>query len=150
MSATFVLRILERIHGHLGWLAVAALLHPAILLRNPKRRAHLSVLFATVTAMVAGTLGASIYPAYRAHLKRQIFTDAPSIGWLFERKEHLAVGALGFALVGGIAYFASRSMGKHLSRMMMARLAHRAFIVAAVLSLAVAMIGVIVASFRSF
>ena len=34
---TLLLRILERVHGHLGWLSVAVcLFHPAIILRNPE------------------------------------------------------------------------------------------------------------------
>ena len=71
----FVLRVLERIHGHLGWLAVAALLHPAILLQNPKRRAPLAVSLATLTLIAVGALGATIYPDYSRRLKQHVFIE---------------------------------------------------------------------------
>src|SRR5262249_49004522 len=86
-----VLRVLERIHGHLGWLSVAALLHPAIFLRNPRRRARLAVALATAFTVTTGLLGGYVYPEYRNRLKQHIFIEAPRVGWLFERKEHLAV-----------------------------------------------------------
>ena len=51
------LRIGEHLHGHLGWLAVLALAHPAILLRNHRRRAHLSVGLAVGISTLAAALG---------------------------------------------------------------------------------------------
>ena len=92
--STLALRIVERLHGHLGWLAVIALLHPAIFLRRPKRRAPLSVVLATLTVSLTAAFGFVLYPPYRNLLKQRLFVQAPAIGWLFERKEHLAVGAL--------------------------------------------------------
>lgn len=91
------LRVAERLHGHLGALAVVALLHPVVLLRDPRRRASWSVGLATalVSSVFAG--GIALYPAYRAQLKRSIFVDAPTLGWMFERKEHLAFAAMAFA-----------------------------------------------------
>ena len=68
---------------------------------------------------------------------------------MFERKEHLAFGALIFAWVGAIAYAASSKRdlpfapGLH-------RLAHRAFVVAALLAAIVALLGTYVASYRTF
>jgi hypothetical protein len=143
------LRVLERIHGHLGWLVVAALLHPAILLADPRRRARLAVALAAAIAVLTAGLGAAIYPDYRVQLKQSIFAAAPSIGWLFERKEHLAVGAVAFALLGCVAHLALPAFEPGL-RPNVARLAHRAFVVAFVLSATVAVFGTAVASFKSF
>jgi hypothetical protein len=145
------LRVLERVHGHLGWLSVAALLHPAILLR-PARRvrlARLAVALATSFVVATAALGAYLYPEYRARLKQRIFVESPRLGWIFERKEHLAVGAVAFALVGCAAHL-SLPLFDDDTRDAMARLAHRAFVVAFVLAALVAVFGVAVASFASF
>jgi hypothetical protein len=144
-----LLRVLERVHGHLGWLGVAALLHPAILLANPRRRAKLAVTLATSSVTATALLGASLYPEYRARLKQQIFIEAPTVGWMFERKEHLAVGGVAFALVGCVAHLAVPVFHESV-RANVARLAHRAFVIAFVLTAAVAALGVAVASYRSF
>jgi hypothetical protein len=145
-----ILRLVEHIHGHLGWLSVAALLHPAILLRNPMRRAPLAVALATLFAVVTGCLGGWIYPEYRARLKPAIFIDSPTIGWCFERKEHLAVGAIGLACVGCIAHLSAWSFEDPALRVVLAKAAHRAFVAAFLLALAVAVLGVAVATFSTF
>lgn len=141
-----MIRLLEHVHGHLGWLAVVALLHPAILLRNPKRRARLSAILSTSAVLLTGALGTFIYPEYRARLKQQIFIHAPNIGWWFERKEHLAVGALGFALIGCIAHLAGLRFESE--RLMI--LAHRSYVASFALALIVAVIGVSVATYSTF
>jgi hypothetical protein len=143
------LRVLERVHGHLGWLSAAALLHPAIVLRNPKRHAKLSVVLATSFVCATGALGAYVYPEYRRLLKQHIFREAAAVGWMFERKEHLAVGAMAFALAGCVAHLSLRSFGER-EQANIARLAHRSFVVSFALTLAVAVLGVAVASFKSF
>lgn len=145
-----VLRVLEHIHGHVGWLCVAALLHPAILLRNPKRRARLSVILATVFAVATGLMGGFIYPEYRLRLKQAIFIHAPTLGWCFERKEHLAVGAVGFALVGCIGHLSARSFEDDGVRERLASAAHHAYVAAFLLSLVVAVLGVVVATYSTF
>jgi hypothetical protein len=150
-GALDLVRAGEHVHGHLGWLAVAALAHPAVLLRNPSRRAHLSVGVAVALASVAGALGAVLYPSYRVRLRGAIFTELPAVGYLFERKEHLAFGALVLAWAGAVAY-----AGAHLRSAdvdlydPLRRAAHWAFIAAAVLGLTVAILGTVVASYRTF
>ena len=144
------IRVLEHVHGHLGWLGVAALLHPAIPLRNPKRRAPLAVVITTALVVATSLLGFYIYPEYRARIKHDIFVETPRLGWLFERKEHLAVGALAFALVGCIAHLSLPVFAEVDTRRTVARLAHRAYVVAAALATMVAAFGVAVASYRSF
>ena len=150
MTEVWLLRILERIHGHLGWLAVAALMHPAIVLRNPKRRARLSVGLTTTMVALTWGLGVWIYPEYRARIKQHIFIELPKLGWMFERKEHLAVGAGVFTLIGCISHLAAPSFESESNRLIVAKLAHRAFVVACALAIIVAVLGVAVASYKSF
>jgi hypothetical protein len=147
---TLLLRMLEHIHGHLGWLSVAALLHPAIFLRNPRRRARLSASLATGFVVVTALLGATIYPLYRERIKQRIFIEAPKLGWMFERKEHLAVGAAAFALVGCISHLSLPLVADDGVKRTLARLAHRAFVVSFALAVIVAVLGVSVASYKSF
>jgi hypothetical protein len=150
MTDVLWLRVLERIHGHLGWLAVAALVHPAIVLRNPKRRARLSVGLTTLMVALTWGLGAWIYPEYRARIKQHIFIELPKLGWCFERKEHLAVGVGVFTLIGCIAHLAGPTFEGESTRLLMSKLAHRAFVVACGLAITVAVLGVAVASYKSF
>jgi hypothetical protein len=147
---TWSLRALEHIHGYLGWLSVAALLHPALLLRNPKRRARLSAFMATTFVALTAVLGATIYPEYRDRIKQHIFIEAPKVGWLFERKEHLAVGAVAFALVGCLAHLTLPLAPEEAMKATMARLAHRAYVFALALALMVAVLGGVVATYKSF
>jgi hypothetical protein len=145
-----VLRLLEHVHGHLGWLSVAALLHPVIVLRNPRRVARWTVALAAGFTAATAMLGATIYPAYRERVRPVIFAEAPRIGWMFERKEHLAVGAVGLALAGCVAHLAALNVTDGRAKATAARLAHRAFVGAFVLALAAATLGVVVAATRSF
>ncbi len=145
-----LLRVLERIHGHLGWLAVASLLHPAILLANPKRRARLSVVLSTLMVALTCGLGVWIYPEYRARIKQHIFIELPKLGWMFERKEHLAVGVGVFTLLGCLAHLSAPMFEDEPTRLVVSKTAHRAFVIAFVLALIVAVLGVSVASYKSF
>lgn len=149
MISDFALRLIERSHGHIGVLAAAAVLHPAILLRNPKRKAPLSVALATALLTLAGFMGAYVYPLYRVKLKQDIFLHADRIGWMFERKEHLAVGAIGFAWIGCTAYF-SKSRFNETDRPAIARIAWLSFMASFAMTTAVALIGLFVASYKSF
>ena len=145
-----VVRVLEHVHGHAGWLAAAALLHPAILLRRTNRKAPLSVALATALVTLVGALGMWLYEPYRDRIKQGIFMDARWVGLLFERKEHLAFGAILLAWAGATAYaMAARRPALDPSREPLRTLAHRAFVAAAVLAVAVALLGTTVSSFRS-
>jgi len=143
------LRILVRIHGHLGWLASIALVHPAIVLRRTKRRAHLAVFLATGLVTGVFALGVVIYPDYRDRLRQMIFQQGRSIGFLFERKEHLAFGAMLLAWAGTAAYVGAMGVDGG-ARESLRRAAHWAFVAAAVLAVCTATLGIIVAAFRSF
>lgn len=142
------MRLFESLHGHAGILAVAALLHPALLLRKGwplTRGTKLAVLLSTGFAVVAFASGVSIYEGYRATVKRPLFAVAPDAGWLFETKEHLAFVVVCFALGAGIAAVsAPRDAIAH------RRAASRLYAAAALLALVVAGIGTYVASIRGF
>ena len=144
-----MLRWLEHLHGHAGWLTAVALVHPAIVLRRLERRASWAVWLSTglVTAVCAA--GVCLYGPYRERLKQGIFQKAPSIGWLFERKEHLAFAALAFAWLGAVAYVGARFAGDDGHRTLR-RLAHRSYIVAAAIALLAASLGTAVATYRTF
>lgn len=150
MTATLWLRLLEHVHGHLGWLSVAGLLHPAILLRHRRRRARLAVSLATGTVVATALLGAYFYPSYRDRIKQHIFIEAPRLGWMFERKEHIAVGAVAFALIGCVSHWAVPLVPSGAEEQSLARLAHWAFMLSFAFALVAAALGVSVASYKSF
>ncbi len=92
----------------------------------------------TLVTLVAAS-GAWLYGPYCDLVKRRLFQTAPTMGLLFERKEHLAFGAVLFAWVGAVAYIAKFRV-----------LSHRAYVVAAAIAIVVASLGTIVASNRTF
>lgn len=138
MPSTETLRIVEHIHGHGGWLSAVALLHPAIVLRRSRGGAWAVGLSTGLVTVIAG-VGVWLYTPYRQLLRQHIFQAAPTIGALFERKEHLAFGAVMFAWVGALAYIGRQRV-----------LSHRAYVAAAGLALLAAILGTAVASFRTF
>jgi len=144
------LRILERVHGNLGWLSALALLHPAWLLRRRERRARLACILATTLVTLAGALGAYLYPDYRVMLKQDIFLHAPGIGWSFERKEHLGLGAIVLAWAGLASHLAALRTKERPIRHLLARTSHLAYVAAAGLALITGVLGILVASYSSF
>ena len=107
------------------------------------------VAFTTVT----GSLGVWMYSGYREKIKQAIFIASPRIGYLFERKEHLAFGAIALAWAGGLAYFASRAKSTELEpslRESLRKASHAAFVASAALALVAATLGTVVATFKTF
>lgn len=142
------LRLLEHVHGQAGWLTVAALTHPAIILRNPRRRARLAVALSASLATLVGVLGGYLYFFYSHQLRRVIYIASARHGLLFERKEHLAFAAVAFAWAGALLHLLAR--GDDPSAQVRARAAHLCFVGAAALAAVVAALGTIVGSFRTF
>ena len=142
-------RLLEHIHGHIGWLAAIALIHPAIVLRRTKRKAHWAVGLATGVVTLAGGLGAYIYGDYRDKLRQSIFQHAKWVGYLFERKEHLAFGAFGLAWAGCLAYVAATWLEGD-ARERLRRASHWAFVAAAILTVVTAAFGTVIATYKTF
>ncbi|HEY8078228.1 MAG TPA: hypothetical protein VIF62_29070 [Labilithrix sp.] len=143
------LRLVEHVHGHLGWLAAAVLVHPAVVLRDRKRRAHWAVGLATAFVTIASAIGAWLYVSYTERLKQSIFIATPTIGMLFERKEHLAFGAVVLAWAGAAAYFAA-PRASEATRTLLRTIAFRAFVAAAALAIVVACLGTVVSVTKSF
>jgi hypothetical protein len=139
--------LFEHVHGHLALLATLALIHPAVLLRRPRRRARLATASATVLATVTAALGLALYPTYRSLIKPAIFANSPVIGNAFERKEHLAVAVVVLAWVGLVSHWAT---GEATSERPWARVAHVAYVGAAAIAVLTAGLGVAVAVQRSF
>lgn len=105
-----VLRLLETVHGHFGILAAVALLHPAILLRRGKaltRGGRWSIALTTALTVLAFGSGLVIYEGYRSEVKRGLFLENPTVGYLFETKEHVAFAVMALALGAGIAALAA-------------------------------------------
>jgi hypothetical protein len=144
-----LVRLVEHAHGHLGWLSAALLAHPAVVLRDRARRAHLAVSLATAFVTVTSALGAWIYVDYRDALRQSIFITSPAIGLLMERKEHLAFAAVALAWTGAAAYF-SAARATDATKELLRTVAFRAFVCSAVLTAIVALFGTVVAVTKSF
>jgi hypothetical protein len=89
---------LERWHAIASWAATAVIALSAWLFvrSSPWRRAASAA--AAVLALGAAGTGLWLHDPYRSRLRQRLFLDAPSLGWLFERKQHLAFAAVLLAL----------------------------------------------------
>jgi hypothetical protein len=143
------LRLLEHIHGHVGWLSALALVHPAILLRRTQRRAKLAAAAATILSTLTAAMGAMMYASYRIQIKPLLFAEAPALGWAFERKEHLGTAAVMLAW-GGLASHHAAHSPKSGHNVRLARVAHVSYVAAAASAVLAATLGVVVASQRTF
>ncbi len=143
------LRFLSQLHGHLGWLAAAALVHPAVVLRKAGRRAPWAITLSTALVTAASSAGALLYGPYRETVKPSLFRVAPTVGWMFERKEHLAFGATALAWAGALAMVAARR-GPAESRAHLAKASWVAFVASAAFALTSALLGTWVASVEGF
>ncbi|MBX3270404.1 MAG: hypothetical protein KF729_09100 [Sandaracinaceae bacterium] len=140
--------LVTSVHGIVGVLALAAMIHPAIFLRDGRplsRGLRLSLgLTALVTALAFG-MGVAIYEDYRAIVKRPLFVRDPAAGLLFETKEHLAFAALALVLgAAACALLAPRA------RRDLRQLAAVGFAAATAITLTVAALGLYVSSIASF
>lgn len=142
------LHLLGQAHRVLGWLTVAALTLPAVLLFRARRRFALVAVASTVVATFAAACGIVLYAWYTPLLKRAVYVASLSRGLAMERKEHLAVLALCLAWAGALVHPVERvDEDVSLAR---ARFAHGAYVAAAALALVVALLGNAVAAIRAF
>jgi hypothetical protein len=105
-----VILILQKLHGHIALLAVAACMHPPIALRSARRPSwstRMSAYSASFLVIATNVLGWYIYPAYREEVKRPLYRAAAHWGELFEVKEHLAFYAFCLAIAAVIMVWAS-------------------------------------------
>ena len=139
-------RLLALVHGQLAVLAVAALLHPALLLRRGRplsARARWACGAAMALMLAAFATGLWLYEPYRALVRRPLFALSPAAGFAFETKEHLAVVATALALGAvGAALLAPREATA------LRRVAALACGVTVALALIVTVLGTSLAAFR--
>ncbi len=135
------MRAVAHAHGHVGWLAAAALLHPAWMLRRPVRRLSRVSVAATVIVTLPALSALVIYPVYRAAVKQALFVRSPMLGWMFERKEHLALGAVALAWAGLALHAASLRALDSTARARLARPAHVCFVLSAAFTAIVSALG---------
>lgn len=127
------------LHGHLGLLAAAALLHPAIALRPAGLRpgTRWSVVLATTTLTATYAAGWVLYPGYRSDHRRILLHEAFPLAMAFETKEHLAFHALCLAWTGcALVLLTNEARSRHIARL--------AFGAAAVLTVGVGALGSVV------
>ena len=96
------LRAIARLHALCAWIATAALIAAAVVHARGASRKLAAQLGAAAMglALVAGALGMALHDGYRARLRQRLFLASTSLGWLFERKQHLAFGAVLLAVAG--------------------------------------------------
>lgn len=141
------LHLVARAHAVAAWVATAALVVALpLLIRARRSRFTLAISAAAAIAVtIAGGLGVLLEATYRARIRQRLFVRSPALGWLFERKEHLAFGAILLAwcaLSTMVAAQISRDPARARDLHVAARLAG---IAAAGLALAAAVMAAIVA-----
>jgi len=143
-----LVRVLQSIHGHLGMLATAALIHPAVVLRKGKPlgyRSRWAVSLSTAFTVLAYSAGIAIYADYRNLVKRALFRADLHAGLLFETKEHLALAVVCLALGALVAALAAPRHATGLRRT-----AAIVYALAAALCLLTGGLGIYVTSVRGF
>lgn len=143
-----MMRLLESIHGHLGVLAVAALIHPALLLWKGKplsRNARIALSASVALTAGAFVMGLAIYGDYRIHVKPELFRIDADVGMLFETKEHLAWATVAAALGAGVAGLVAPPKAVQVRR-----IAGRVFAGAALMCAGVVALGTYIASIHGF
>lgn len=136
------------IHGHLGVLAAAALLHPAILMRRGaplSRGARWSISLTAIVTTLGFSLGVLLYGSYREQVKRALFSESIRAGLLFETKEHLAIAVVALTLGAAAA-----ALGAPRDAREIRKTAALLFAFAALACIATASLGSYVTAVRSF
>ena len=141
--------LLEKIHGHVALLGIALLFHPYFALRKARRpswAARISGYLATGFAVAMNVLGYVIYPEYRRVVKPELYRESVFLGQLFEVKEHLGWYSVCLALAGAVLMaMSTRPGGTDLRGPI-----RTTYTLAGVLALAVAVMGIYLASVLSF
>ena len=141
------LQLVARAHAVVAWLAtVTLLLAVPPLITRPRGRFTAAIASASALGItIAGGLGVLLEAAYRAQIRQRLFVRSPAIGWLFERKEHLAFGAILLAWCALSTTAAARLTREPERAGDLERAARLAGIAAAALALAASVMSAIVA-----
>lgn len=107
-----MLRALAKVHAITAWIATVALIAAAWAHASERARRLATAigLAATTLALAAGGLGFALHDGYRARLRQRLFLRSATLGWLFERKQHLAFAALLLAVAAAAITIARRRM----------------------------------------
>lgn len=140
--------LLQKLHGIIAVLGLAATLHPVLLVRDDKRPSARTVMAAKLAAGILSlstALAFLVYPlAYRVRVRDWLLENAPTLHTVwFETKEALGF----FALVGVVA--GALLLARYADQPQARRAARRCFQSAFVCGLGAAVIGLVVASVRS-
>lgn len=92
------LRALAQVHAGISWVAVAALGAAIVGVWRRIRGAGIGVAIAGISGAAAFGTGAMLHLPFQSKLRQKLFLMSSTLGWLFERKEHAAFGAI--ALLG--------------------------------------------------
>lgn len=112
MTSAAALRTLASVHAALAWLSLAGLA-AALLVLWRRRAAALFVLpAAALLAAAAFATGAMLHGPFQRELRQRLFLEANALGWLFERKEHVAFGALALSWCALFAFVAERTLSR--------------------------------------
>lgn len=106
--------LLERVHGHLGWLALVLLLHPVVSVARTRVVTPFALRTARAGAallLAPSALGWALYPTYRSRVKPALYAAEPRVALLFETKEHLAVMSVLLAVSGAAVLSAGGGTG---------------------------------------
>lgn len=134
---------LEQLHGLLGVLGAALILHPVVTLRTAKRPSRWTQFTADLGAalwVAPFVIGWQIYPSYRHHIKPRLWVEQHQVALSFESKEHLAFLATTLAVAGALTLRAGSRERE------LVRLAHALFLTAWGCGAVTAILGVHVSS----
>lgn len=141
--------ILEKIHGHLALLGIAACLHPPIVLRKARRpnwATRMSGYAGSFLLSVSIACGWFIYPEYRLQIRQHLYATNRALAVSFEVKEHVGTFALFLVIAGaGLLFLSNRPGGAHLRKATGA-----AYFFAVLLATISATLGVAIASYSGF
>lgn len=154
------LRFIARAHGALAWASVVATAAAAWLIsrRTPGARSLplKAASLASGALAIAAAVGLVLHEPYQRGIRQRVFTQSPRIGWLFERKEHFAFGAVALALSALAALCAlelrdrRRALQPDQITSYLRAAAVRAYATSAVLAAIAAVISSVVARFYPF
>lgn len=151
---TETLRTIARLHAAVAWLATAALPAAAWSGRRAQRGAAWIGAAAAALVLAAGGLGLALDDDYRSRVRQRLFLASPSLGWLFERKQHLAFGAIALGVSAAATLAALRRVearpGSEALARELRRSATTACAAAALLALAASVASAIVAHRTAF
>jgi hypothetical protein len=104
---------LARVHGVLAWIAIVALGAALIAMWKRPGVARALVPAAALSGGLAFASGVALHLPFQSKLRQPLFLMSNLLGWLFERKEHVAFGALALLVCGLSAWIGAwRAAGR--------------------------------------